>query len=547
MTASAEAPRLTGLLSTRGDTLLASALLNLAALAVPVLLLQLYDRIIPNAAYGTLAALLLGVAVAVALEAALRHARACITAWVAAQEEHALSRAAMARLLGAEARDPTTPGERADALGAIAEWRAHRSGQLAFTLADLPFGLIYLGFLAWLSPLLAATAVLAGLPGVLAAAAFGPAASRAIAERTAAETQRHGLTHEAIVAIEPLKAMGAEAPMLRRHERLVAASAAAGRRTAFAVQMCQALAMAGSQSVVAGVALVGAWLVMQDQLTGGALAAAILLAGRGMEPLARLAAGTPALARSRAARARVAQLLATPQERQSGEAVADLREVSLHRVALAHPHRGLLLRDIDLTLRRGECLALQGPGGSGKTRLLMAIAGLIPADRGRIRIDGAPREMLSEPALRRHIALLPQRPVLIPGRVIDNLSRFDPALVEEALALAGELGLDAYFHRLPQGYATPIGRGEGQDLPPSVAERVAAVRALVGGPRVILFDDANASQDRDGDRRMRRLIARLKPESALLLVTERPDWLALADRRLHLAEGRLTAHPAQPA
>jgi ATP-binding cassette subfamily C protein LapB len=541
MTAQAESARLPGLLSTRLDTLLASAVLNLAALALPVLMLQLYDRIIPNAAYGTLAALLAGVGVAIVLEATLRHARATIAAWVAAQEEHRLSRAALARLLRADPRHAAPPGVLADGMAAIAEWRSHRTGQLAYTLADLPFALVYLGFLAWLSPLLAATALLAGLPGLLAALAFAPAAARAIADRTAAETNRHGLTVEVVTAIEPLKAMAAEAPMLRRHERLVAAAASAGRRTAFAVQLCQALAAAGSQAVVAGVALVGAWLVMQDRISGGALAAAILLASRGMEPIARLVAGTPAMARARAARGRIAALLATPQQRQDGAAIGEVQEIALERIGIAQPRGGLLLRNVSFRLRVGECVALRGPGGSGKTRLLLAIAGLMPPETGRMTIDGQARETLDEMALRQQIALLPQRPVLIPGRVIDNLTRFDPDFEEAALQLASELGLDSYFERLPAGYATVVGRGEGQDLPPSVAARVAVVRALVGRPRVILFDDANASQDRDGDLRMRTLITRLKPEVAILLVTERPDWLALADRRYRLQDGQLLA------
>ncbi|MBP0464236.1 ATP-binding cassette domain-containing protein [Roseomonas sp. PWR1] len=528
--------RLPGLVSARIDTLAASALLNIVALAVPVLLLQVYDRIIPNAAYGTLAALLMGVAVAVAIEAALRHARASITAWSAAQEEHALTRLALSRILHAHPRAAATSGAQADGLAAIAEWRAHRTGQLAFALADLPFALVYLGFLAWLSPLLAGIAMLAGLPGLLAAAAVAPLAARAIADRTTAEAARHDLTFEAVAAIEPLKAMGAEAAMLRRHERLVATSAAAGRRTAFAVQLCQSLSMAGSQCVTAAVALAGAWLVMQDQLAGGALAAAILLASRGLEPVARLAASTPTLARASAARARIGAILATPQQPRGGATVEDIGELSIEGLRLAAPHRGLLLRDADLTLRRGECVALRGPGGSGKTRLLLAIAGLIPADGGTMRVDGRDRATLDEASLRRHVALLPQRPTLLPGRVIDNLCRFDPALEEDALALAAELGLDEHFHRLPAGYATQVGRGDAQELPPSVAERVAAVRALVARPRIILFDDAAASQDRDGERRMRELLRRLKPGAAILMVTDRRDWLAIADRRLRIEE-----------
>lgn len=527
------------LLSLRADTLLASAALNLAALAVPVLLLQLYDRIIPNAAFGTLAALLGGVAIAIAIEIVLRHARAAIAAWIAAQEEHALSTAALRRIIQADPRTAPSPGVQADALAAMAEWRGHRTGELAFALADLPFVALYLGFLAWLSPLLAGAALLGALPGLAAAIALGPVAGRAIADRSASEANRHGLGLEAVAAIEPLKAMAAEPAMLRRHERLVAAAAAAGRRTVLAVQLCTALAMAAGQMVVAAVALAGAWLAMQQQLSAGALAAAILLASRGIEPLARFAAATPSLARARAARRRIGRLLAMPAIAAGREPAGPLARLELRGFALRDPLGRPLLRPCDLELRRGACLALDGAGGAGKTVLLATLAGLLPAPPASLFFDGVPVERLDPATLAPRIAHLAQRPVLVPGRVIDNLTRFDPRHEAQARRLAAELGLDSFFDRHPLGYALEVGRGGSQDLPRSIVERIAAVRALVGAPRLVLFDDAAAAQDAEADRRMRALLARLRPQVAMILVSAQPEWRALTDRRVILAEQTL--------
>lgn len=527
------------------DMLLASALLNLAALALPLLLLQIYDRIIPNAAYGTLAALLVGVGLAIALEAALRQARTTIATWTSAREEHALTVAAATRILHADPRHLPTPGPLADGMAAIGEWRSHRNSPSTFALADLPFVMVFLGFLAWLSPLLAGAALAAAAPGLLAAALLGRSAARAIAGRTEAETFRHALAQDAVAAIEPLKAMSAEAQMLRRHERLVAASAAAGRRTIIRVQLCQALASAGAQMVVAAVALTGAWLMMQQAISGGAAAAAILLASRGIEPLARLAAATPTLQRARAARRRVDTVLDVPQERQDGADPGEVRSLTLQDVAFATPGGEWLLQGVSFDVRRGECIAIQGPGGGGKTRLILALAGLLPPDGGQVTVNGLPRDALDPTALRRQTALLPQHPSLVPGRVIDNLTGFDPESEATALALATELGLDSHFGRLPDGYATAIGRGGALDLPPSVTERVAAVRALAGGRRLILFDDAARTQDQDGDRRMRALIARLKPDAITVLVSDRAEWLALADRHYRIDAGRLI-EVAQP-
>jgi ATP-binding cassette subfamily C protein LapB len=519
--------------------LLASVALNFASLAVPVLMLHLYDRIIPNSAYATLASLLIGVAAAVMLEAALRHARAALAVRLAAQEEHVLSRAALEQVVRADRRLASAPGDMADGFAAIAEWRSHRTGDLAFTLADLPFALMFLGVLSILSPLLVLTAIAAVLPCLAAAFALGPAAARAIKDRTEAESRRHSLTYEAVAAIEPLKAMGAEAAMLRRHERLVASSAAAGRRTTISVQLCNALANGGSQTVATAIALVGGWLAMHQLLSNGALAAAILLGSRAMDPVARFAAATPMLARARASRNRIIRLLATPTMPHGGHRRVALQEVRLDGLCIARPDGGRLLTNLRFTLRRGDCVLLRGAGGAGKTRLLMAMAGLEPPAEGSVLFDGLPAAQLDEVALRSSIALLSQRPVLLPGRVIDNLTRFDSLMEPEARRLATELGLDAFFERHPAGFAMQVGRGDGQELPPSIVERIALVRALVGQPRLILFDDACAAQDAEGVLRLRRLLAGLRPSVAMMLVTEHPELLALATRQIRIVEGQI--------
>jgi ATP-binding cassette subfamily C protein LapB len=280
---------------------------------------------------------------------------------------------------------------------------------------------------------------------------------------------------------------------------------------------------------------------MHSQLSAGGLAAAILLGARGVEPLARLAASGPALARATASRQRIREVLAQPQRRARGADPGRLDSLVLEGVSLAHPADPArpLLRGVSFSLGIGQCIAIQGGGGSGKSLLLQALLGQVAPQAGRILVNGWPIDTLDLERVRAQVALLAQHPALLPGRVIDNMTRFEPRFTEAALALSVELGLDAWFARHPVGTAMAVGRSDGQDLPASVAERVAAVRALVRRPRLILFDEANAAQDRDGDARMRALLERLKPTAMIVLVSHRPSWLAMADRTFLLRDGRL--------
>ena len=119
------------------------------------------------------------------------------------------------------------------------------------------------------------------------------------------------------------------------------------------------------------------------------------------------------------------------------------------------------------------------------------------------------------------------------------------AFVDEALRLAGELGLDEYVARMPQGYETVIDSSAHDQLPGGVRQRVAVIRALVRKPRIVLFDEANTALDMESDLKLKALLRRLKGGTTLVLVSYRPSLLDLADRRFELADGLLVPRVAE--
>ena len=121
--------------------------------------------------------------------------------------------------------------------------------------------------------------------------------------------------------------------------------------------------------------------------------------------------------------------------------------------------------------------------------------------------------------------------MLFKGTVLDNITMFgDDALIDPAIELAGIVGLDREFSRLPKGYDTMVGDSSVEYLPSGVIQRIAVVRALVRKPKLILFDEANAGLDFQSDRELRDLLAAMKGRAAIVLITHRPSLIRLADR-----------------
>jgi ATP-binding cassette subfamily C protein LapB len=193
---------------------------------------------------------------------------------------------------------------------------------------------------------------------------------------------------------------------------------------------------------------------------------------------------------------------------------------------------------------RGETIGLTGANGSGKTTLLNLIMGNYSPTKGVLKINGRSIDEFDRQAMRRHIAYIPQRSVLFRGTVLDNLTNFDlDANIDQGLELAARLGLDRFFAARPNGYEMPISEGSANGLPTGVVQRIGMVRALVGKPQLILFDEANATLDQSGDKLVRDLLASYSGRAATVIVSFRPSLLAIADRLFEITDQRIVSVP----
>lgn len=530
--------------------LAASLAANLLALALPLVLMQVYDRILPSQNTATLLVLSAGLVLALTLETGLRAARVRLMSFAGARDEVAMSRALHRSLLdadlGAIEREPV--GVHMDRLECVDRLSDARHGDAATASIDLPFAALFLAVVLLIAPPVAALVAVIIVAGRLAAQRISAARAELAADRSEIDGRRTAFLIELLGGIATVKSLGAAAFMERRYERLMASKATLTHALAANAALAQGVTSTAAAATPFLVATAGAALVIEGALTVGALAAVILLSSRAAQQIMRATSLEEDEREARRLESDVAKTLTLPRHTGRHRSLDGIETVTAERLTIAAEGREApLLKGIDLAVRRGEAVAIHGKVGCGKTLLLNALAGHVAPQDGRVLVNGADLLDYEPRSLRRHIGFLPQQHRLLEGTLFENMTRFRPEEHgAEALALADALGIERFLADHHLGLSIRIRRGVDFGLPSAVVDRVALVAALVGSPSLILFDESNLSLDAEGDRRLREILAARRSKAAMLFVSQRPSYLSLCDRRFALVDGALVEDTDPP-
>ncbi len=482
------------------ELVVATACLNLLALADTVYTMILLRRYIAHGVDGTLVLLTLGALAAVGLQWLLASVRRVLAQGLGRERDQALAAGVFAALGGADALALASVAreDAAQAAADLGEVHAACDAQAACALLDAPFALLFTASVFFLSPPLAGIVLL----GIVATALAGRAGIRATSGQARAlaraRGEARGTLAQGLAAPDTVRAFGAREAC---RELFSAAQARllglvhAGREAAGRTQ-----ALALGTGVLVRVALygVGAKLAVQGSLSVAGLIGASIM---GSYALARAAGGVQAAqlgARGAQALERLRALDALPREARTGERPgAFAGGLALRGVAFGFGGQPLFA-GLELDLPPGGVLVVRGRNGAGKSTLLRLLAGLARPTAGEILADGRPLAGLDPGWWRAQVAWLPQEPFFLPGTVRENILLAAPELGPGALGdIVRRAGLGPFMDTSAQGVETPV-RDAGRTLPVGIRKRLALARALAAPGRLALLDEPTAGMDAGG-------------------------------------------------
>ena len=526
------------------QVLIAALCLNLLNLALPIFVMNVYDRVIPNAAFVTLWTLAIGVGIALLLEFALRGLRISVLERIGRRVDLRISSALFEQSLNA--RLMSRPGGAAGMANTIREFETMKDffGSASFVaVIDLLFIGVFVavlffvvGPLAWV-PLLAIPVVL-----LLAVVAQIPL-RRSAAQAQELSAKRHVVLVESLLGIEAIKSLNGEPVMQRDWENAVAASARIGGRTRFWSGLATNGTQLVQQAVSVAIIVWGVYLVSQNAISVGALIAANILAGRVLAPLAAISQTIFRAHYAMRSMRALTELMSLPRERPRG-VTSDLvvrhgairfKEVSFRYPGAPQP----ALNGVSFDIAAGEVVALLGRVGSGKTTTGKLMNGLLQPDSGNILIDDHGLAQYDPAELRSGIGYLTQESELFTGTLRENMVLGAPHAsdedIREALYYAG---MDGFAAANPKGLQLFLG-DKGSHLSGGQRQGIALARLILRKPKVLFLDEPTNAMDQQMEA---DVIARLQDlgqgRTTLIFCTHRMSLANIAARFIVLDQGR---------
>ena len=526
----------------------AALIVNILALASPLFVMNVYDRVIPNGAIPSLIALAIGLGIAIGFDFILRIVRSRIIDMTGKQADVVLAANIFEHVMALKmSQRPQSVGILANQLRDFDSVREFFTSGTVVSVTDLAFAIVFLAVLYLIvGPLAIVPAVMLPLMIIVGLVIQRPL-DRAMKRLQAESAARHGVLVEALSGMDTVRATGAEARMQTAWERSIAATARSGEDVHFWASLALTAASTAQQLTTMAIVIWGVFLVMNGDITMGALVAASMLAGRVMAPIAGIAAVITRATQTFTAMKAIDRLMALERERPPGRAYVARRidegRVAFENVTFKYPNAPENALDkVSFKIEPGERVGIIGRVGSGKTTVGRLLIGFYEPEEGRVLIDGIDARQYDPADLRAGIGFVMQDTDLFFGKLRDNITIGKTAASDEEVIAAARLaGVESFIAGHPQGYDMPIAE-QGRSLSGGQKQAIGLARVLIRKPKILFLDEPTAHFDtRSENEFLERLKTLASREMTIIVSTHRPSLLGLVDRLLLFERGKLVA------
>jgi len=529
-----------------GRLILYSLFINILALATPVFVLQVYDRVVFQSGLNTLKALIIGVFIALIFDFILRQSRSRLLQYISLNIDGKLGGEIFDRFtslpLSTLEKRPSSYWQAV--FRDIEHIRNFFGGATIVLFIDIPFAVIFVGLIYLIAPPLIwvflITIIIFGLlawhsSNTVKKAAKKEQGIRAGVEKFIIELVNKRSTIKSLNLGEKLRSQWSD-----KHSKSIESSLGRGRLSDGYANINIILTML----VTVALTSFGALAILGQEMTIGSLIAANMLATRVIQPLSQLTIAWRSFNQFKESRDRIGHLIAESEqpkgyqikfERPGGHILVD-------HVSFAYSEDQPVLKNVSMVFEPGKVHAVIGSNGSGKSTLLKLIQNLYPPDMGKILWDQADVRQFQQGQLASWLGYVSQECTLFDGTIRDNIAGFSAEVSDdEVIKISKELGLHSDISDLPDGYNTVLGEG-GHVLSVGQRQKIVTVRAMIGKPSILLLDEPTSNLDQASEILLKDAISeRAKIDNAtVILITHSPTLLSSTDQIIVLREGQIS-------
>ena len=537
-----------------GEVVVAALLINVFTIATSIFSMQVYDRVVPNKAEGTMWVLAIGAITIFFFDFILRTLRAYFLDKAGKSLDRKVSSSLFEHVLSIRmSAGPQSAGAFASNIQSYETLRDFFTSATLSAVIDLPFVLVFLVIIFIIAgPVAIVPAIL--VPAVILVSIGVQAPMQKAVERSYREmAQKHAMLVETINGLDTIKTASAEGQMQRDWDGYVAASSSSAAESRFWSTIAINFVVMASNLAFVGVLMVGCYEIFTHDptspypaLTTGAMVAASMLTSRAMAPLGQIAGLIVRFHQSWTSLKGLNRLMDLPVERPEGKVF--LRRpridggIEFRNVMFKYPNAQTPALDgVSFRIAPGERVGIVGRIGSGKTMIERLVLDLFEPTDSAVLVDGTDIRQLDPTDLRQSIGCVLQDPHLFFGSVKDNITLGAPYVDEESFLRAATLaGVDQFVRQHPLGYDMPTGEN-GRYLSGGQRQSVAVARALLLNPPVLVLDEPTSSMDNSTENTFKQRLGEIVPGKTLLLVTHRNSMLSLVDRLIVLDRGKVVA------
>ena len=527
------------------DVIIASVMINIFALVSPLFVMNIYDKVVPNLAFESLWVLAAGAGIAFIFDFILKQLRGYLIDVAGKKIDIEVSSKLFSKVIGVplEKRSPSVGGM-AKQLSEFDNVREFLSSATISALVDLPFAILFM-FCIWL---VAGDLVL--FPIIASVLIIGytllnqPKLRKAIEESNKFSSLRHGHLIECLSALESIKANGAEGVVQNAWQQMIGHTSTWLLKSKNITNKVLNFASFIVQISVVAVVVLGVYRVSDNLISMGGIIASVMLTGRAISPIAKLAG---LMTRSNQTFSALRQLDTLMDQQGEFEDKAHLvsrtklsGNINADNISFKYPNsENTSLHQMSINIKQGEKVAIVGHNGSGKTTLAKLLLGLYQPTNGNIQFDGLNYQQIHPSDLRRNVGYLPQDITLFHGTIRDNILFGTRQVTEYQIIRAVQLsGVNVFTDNDSQGLDQQVGES-GSALSRGQRQSIVLARAILNSPQILLLDEPTASLDARSEKQFIKSINATAKDRTMLLITHKMDLLKLVDRIIVLDKGKL--------